>query len=200
MKQFPLSPSEWTLSDCWDFIFAIQRIDRASPADDVERVLRSLFTAAYFLRWELAATADARSEFVRSLVRLHRIPDPLARHDSMLHASSVTSRESEDLGCAIKRATYVDAVLSVVDTLAEFPEALPHLCEFALDWLEEPARVARSLPPHIRADGFVPDVDPLRDERLLRESGRALAEQLLSWNVLDANTTARLRNALGDAA
>lgn len=169
MKQFPLSPSEWTPSDCWDFIFAIQRIDRASPADEVERVLRSLFTAAYFLQWELAATADARSEFVRALVRL-------------------------------MRNAYVDATVSATDVLSSFPEALPHLCEFALEWLEEPARVARSSPPHIRADGFVPDVDPLRDERLLRESGRELAEQLLSWNVLDANTTARLRSALGDAA
>jgi hypothetical protein len=56
------------------------------------------------------------------------------------------------------------------------------------------------LPLHTRADAFVPDVDPLRGERLLRESGRELAEQLLSWNVLDANPTARLRDALGDAA
>ncbi len=31
----------------------------------------------------------------------HRIPDPLARHDSMQTASSVTSRESEDQGCAL---------------------------------------------------------------------------------------------------
>ncbi|MFO0562876.1 MAG: hypothetical protein U0269_32955 [Polyangiales bacterium] len=33
---------------------------------------------------------------------LHRIPDPLARHDSMRNASSVTSRESEDQGCEMK--------------------------------------------------------------------------------------------------